>query len=322
MRRLDAVLALLTLLAPGCALAPRPAPPLAHPPPPLPGQVLPYDMRGFYKPDRDLLGVTFGGAPLDPTAVDRLSGQLADFTGKVGHRPGIVKMFLGWGEPFPKEAVAAIWRAGGLPLLEWEPTSGSLAEIAAGASDTYAAQLAEGVRDLNLPVLLSFAHEMNGTWYPWGARKPAEFTGAWRHLHQVFLDHGAVTVLWVWSPNITKSSHWVKLRPYYPGDAHVDWVGVDGYYNKANGHDFDAVFGKTLTEIRRITGKPELLAETAVDEDGRKAAEITDLLARVRADPALIGLVWFDLVKEHDWRVDSSPRALAAFQAGLDGFAS
>jgi mannan endo-1,4-beta-mannosidase len=98
-------------------------------------------------------------------------------------------------------------------------------------------------------------------------------------------------------------------------------VGIDGYYNKSNGHTFDAVFGRTLSEIRKITARPELIAETAVAAGGRKPAEITELLARVRADPDLIGLVWFDLVKEHDWRMDSSPQALAAFRAGLDGFA-
>ncbi|GAB3281039.1 hypothetical protein GCM10027589_08110 [Actinocorallia lasiicapitis] len=308
------------LLVQGCALAPRPAPPPRRPQAGPPAQFMPYDMRGYYRPSTDHLGVTFGGAPRSTADVNAFSVKLAGFAGDVGHHPSIVKMFLGWGEPFPVEAVTAVRKAGALPFLAWEPDKSSLAEIADGAADGYAASVAGQLRDLNAPVLLSFAHEMNGTWYPWGNRKPSEFVRAWRRLHQVFLDQGAVSVLWIWSPNIINATRWLRIRPYYPGDAHVDWIGLNGFYRRQSGRTFRKVFEPTLRELRKFTGKPVLLAETAVDKGPGKPKAITDLLHHVATDPRIIGLVWFNLDKESDWRVESSPQALEAFRRGVAEF--
>ena len=37
----------------------------------------------------------------------------------------------------------------------------------------------------------------------------------------------------------------------------------------------------------------------------------------MRANPRVVGAVWFNADKEADWRIDSSPSSLQAFQAAM-----
>ena len=71
-----------------------------------------------------------------------------------------------------------------VPLVQIEPTGISLSAIAAGKYDVYLSSYAEAVRDYGRAVILSFGHEMNGSWYSWsnGHSSPASFVAAWRHI--------------------------------------------------------------------------------------------------------------------------------------------
>ncbi|HEX3492341.1 MAG TPA: hypothetical protein VHU92_23550, partial [Streptosporangiaceae bacterium] len=69
------------------------------------------------------------------------------------------------------------------------------------------------------------------------------------------------------------------------------------------------------------TGKPLLVAETAVAPRAGQFVKIGDLFAGVRSDK-LLGLVWFDFRQRggpfrQDWRVESSRVAQAAFKLGV-----
>ncbi|GCB45844.1 glycoside hydrolase family 26 protein [Streptomyces sp. NL15-2K] len=269
----------------------------------------PYDIRPLLHPDHKYLGVAVNGSP-------RATAPLTAFTEKAGKRPDLREYYAKWGDPFQPEVNRAVWDNGQLPFLVWEPFSRTVAQIAAGKDDAYIRKFADAVRDYNRPLALSFGHEMNGGWYPWGGRKTkaADFARAWRHIHDLFRDEGAADVIWVWSPNVINPVPDVRLKPYYPGDAYVDWIGVVGYYALSGPTSFRTLFGPTLTEIRRFSRKPFIVAETGVEAGERKPAEITDLFAGVRARDDVLGLVWFNLKKEADWRIDSGPLSLAAFR--------
>ena len=75
---------------------------------------------------------------------------------------------MAWGKPFDTQAVTNAWSYGALYYMAWEPFGVSVQSIAAGRSDGYITRVAQAVRALNLPVAISFGHEMNGNWYPWG----------------------------------------------------------------------------------------------------------------------------------------------------------
>ncbi|MGW0204597.1 glycoside hydrolase family 26 protein [Streptomyces sp. NPDC003233] len=269
----------------------------------------PYDVTPLLHPRNKYFGATFDGVPKDLGPVRRYASQ-------VGRTPTMLEYYLGWGDELQTDQTRAVWDNGQLPYIAWEPHKATLAQIADGSQDAYIKDTAHALRALNVPVAISLAHEMNGNWYPWGHNKAtaAQFVRAWRHVHDVFQDEGVSTVIWVWSPNIVNPVPRVALKPYWPGDGYVDWVGVVGYYARTGAQDFATLFGPTFREIRTFTRRPFLLAETGAQPGPRKSAQITGLLRTVASRTDVVGFIWFDLNKETDWRVDSSSETLAAFR--------
>ncbi|MEO5878074.1 MAG: glycosyl hydrolase, partial [Streptosporangiaceae bacterium] len=219
------------------------------------------------------------------------------------------------------------WKARVIPQIEWEPHGVSLASIGSGAHDAYLAEFARGVRRANVPITMSFAHEMNGYWYSWGrpngnpsATQAAQFVRAWRHVHDVFVQQGATNVIWLWSPNTIGPMPKVRLKPYWPGAAYVDWVGVIGYYRHKKGpENFKAIFDPTITEIRKFTKKQILLSEVAARRGKYRNADIRNLLTTIAQRKYLIGLSWFNINKtgagaEDDWRIENSKSSLKTFK--------
>src|SRR5205807_106268 len=97
----------------------------------------------------------------------------------------------------------AVSRRGSVPEITWEPWDSwagvrqpryTLASIIAGRHDAYIRRSARALRAYGKPVLLRFAQEMNGTWYPWAERangnRPGQFATAWRHVWRIFARQG------------------------------------------------------------------------------------------------------------------------------------
>ena len=159
---------------------------------------------------------------------------VARFAAATGHRPSIVLIYSGWPEPFQVRFAALVHAHHAEPFIQMEPVGASLAAIAAGKYDRYLQTYADQVRAFGHPVILSFAAEMNGSWYTWGyGRIPARlFVAAWRHVVDVFRAQGARNVTWLWTVNtVTEPS--APLRQWWPGAGYVDWVGIDGYFFRA-----------------------------------------------------------------------------------------
>jgi mannan endo-1,4-beta-mannosidase len=270
---------------------------------------VPFDVRPLLKPPRKYLGAALGGAP-------QSLGPVGDFAGKIGKQPNLLEYYTAWGDQFDAQGVRNARAAGALPVMVWEPFKPSIADIADGATDDYTRKFATAVRTLNLPVAISFGHEMNGHWYPWGttATTPVDFVRAWRRIHDIFLDVGATNVIWVWSPNVINPVPQVPLKPFYPGDSYVDWIGVIGYYTGRGASTFPTLFGPTTAAVRKFARKPILILETASEPGPRKRKDVADLFAGVAASHDVIGFIWFDYVKRADWRIDSDPSALAEFK--------
>ena len=153
---------------------------------------VPFDVRPLLAPARKYFGAALDGAPAS-------LGPVKDFARRVGKNPNMLLYYAAWGDQFDARAVRNARTLGALPVMAWEPFKPSIADIADGVSDDYIRRFAMDVQALNLPVAISFAHEMNGFWYPWGTEKtsPADFVHAWRHTHDIFLDVGATNVIWI-----------------------------------------------------------------------------------------------------------------------------
>jgi len=273
-----------------------------------------------------------------PNLIDRYARQ-------VGRRPVIVSRYPNWSTPpFTREALSAIWNRGAVPLVTWEPwtSSGkgfSSRAIARGRYDGYVRRSARAAAAWGKPILLRFAHEMNGSWYPWGTghgNTPGAYVAAWRHLVKLFRGAGADNVEWVWSPNVNEqggspislpfigsgATHPFPFERFFPGDRWVDWVGLDGFNWGKGGkwQSFTEIFGSSYDTLIRLTSRPIIVAEMASNERvGDKAAWISSALndeiprfRRIRA------VVWFDeSFNGIAARVGSSSSSLQAFRSAV-----
>jgi hypothetical protein len=230
---------------------------------------------------------------------------------------------MSWNDPLDSRAVTSAWSYGALYYMIWEPYHTTVAAIADGRSNDYITRVAREVRALNLPVAISFGHEMNGWWYPWGTTRTtgAQFVAAWRLIHRLFAAAGASNVIWVWNPNVISAEPGLELSAWYPGDAYVSWVGVTGYFRRTGPDTFDGVYGPTMREIRTFTGRPFLIAETSVQTGQNAVTAAQNLVSGVRQRPDVLGFVWFDHDKAGvDWRLETRPDVRAAVAAELAGF--
>jgi hypothetical protein len=286
------------------------------PPPPTP----------FPPPGKAFLGVQTNLGPWDFGAVDA-------FTTATHHAPAALQYSVGWAnDQFDAGRLKAIVERGMLPIVAWEPwdyTRGvnqpgyRLSAIYGGHYDAYIRSWATGIAAARVPVVIRFAHEMNGNWYPWceqsNGNQPTDYIRAYRHVHEIFTASGARNVTWMWSPNVTYPGA-RPLTTLYPGDPYVDWIGLSGYYGTGGVtayQSFGSIFAGTLAAVSAFTVKPVVIAETgATDATGQQARWITDMFAQLPSYAGVIGMIWFEATKEIDWRIANHPAAAQAYAAG------
>jgi len=267
-------------------------------------------------PPMRYLGVYQPDAPASYSGVNH-------FAQAIGRQPDLVCYYSAWLKPFQPSFAATAAQHGATLLVQINPLNVSLAAIASGQYDAYLRTFADQVRSYHHPIILSFGHEMNGKWYSWGYTHtpPTTFVAAWRHIVQQFRKRDASNVTWMWTINIMdldpQGGIIPRPTPWWPGRAYVNWVGLDGYYQKST-WTFASMFGPTIKVVRTLTRDPILIAETGVAPAAGKPAKIANLFAGVRAY-GLRGFVWFDAATYQDWRIDK-PAAIAAFSRGAQTY--
>lgn len=276
---------------------------------------------------------------LSPQAISTIPAERAE-AAAVGHGLDVVNLFVDFNTS--ASAFTSRWMSasagGAVPETTWMPCSfvvgcGSsaaddtfpLASIAAGADDGYLRSVASAARAFGQPIVMRFAHEMNGSWYPWGSgvngNTPAVYVAAWRHVVEVFRAAGATNVYWLWTPN--KEGH--GLSSWYPGNSYVSFVGVDGYNGPQYSHAWmppAQVFGSSFAQFPSFTDKPVIIGEVGCVEGsssfpGSKAAWITAFVRYLAAQPEAAGFVWSEF--DGSKMIDTSGSAQAAMNAALAG---
>ncbi len=216
----------------------------------------------------------------------------------------IANYYSAWKEPFKADFARAAAADGMETFVEMEPwhcgSCGpdgypSMTGIAAGAYDGYLTTFGEQIRAYGSLVLVTFAHEMNGKWYPWGQGgadgvTPAQWVAAWDHVVSVVSAAAPGLVIWVWAPNDEIGAG--PVTPYWPGSQYVSLVGIDGYL-RSDSATYQSVFGQTVAKIRALTSKPIWIAETGLNIDATTGARLGAYLADVRAS-GLRGLLYFN----------------------------
>ncbi|HEY4627547.1 MAG TPA: hypothetical protein VIH01_16130 [Blastococcus sp.] len=188
------------------------------------------------------------------------SQTLAGYASSLGHRPAVAGTFM----TFPLTAdqernldgeVEQVRADGGVLLLTLEPRDG-LAVVTDEAARGLAERLA-GYNRSGVPVIVRFAHEMNGAWYPW-SQQPAGYVAAFRRLADA-VHAGAPGSATMWAPHYGGGYPYAgepyeaaaggadaaaldtdgdgrvtgaddPYAPYWPGADAVDWVGLSLYH--------------------------------------------------------------------------------------------
>ena len=263
------------------------------------------------------LGAYTPGAPAKADALD-------DFAEMVGRQPEIVMYYRDFDLPLLyTNEIENLRATGQTPMASWEPGNQRLADIAAGDYDDYLRKQAALAKAWGSTLMIRFGWEMNGGWYSWGSsqNEPWEFVAAWRHIVEVFRAEGANNVEWVWAPNVEAGGK-LPFEPYFPGDAYVDHVALDGYNwgtapSWGRWQSLADVFKVSYDQITALSTKPVMITETSSSEQGGSKADwITTgyLRAIPQLFPRISTVIWFNKVQEDDWRIDSSAASLAAYR--------
>lgn len=111
---------------------------------------------------------------------------------------------------------------------------GTLADGAAGDYDSYYQSLAtQLVAAGDASTIIRLGWEFNGTWYPWSisdtnsADSPANFVAYWQRIVTLMRAVPGSNFKFVWTVNPGPEP--VQATEAYPGNAYVDYVGVDVY---------------------------------------------------------------------------------------------
>jgi hypothetical protein len=219
---------------------------------------------------------------------------------------------------------------GSTPFVSWEPKDNDapntnpfpLGDIARGKFDPYIDTWAVGAREYGRPFLLSFAHEMNGDWYPWSVgvhgNTAEDYVAAFRHVRGRFALAGVTNVQWVWTVNSDLASKFAEPLSAYPGPEFVDWIGIDVYnFGGQKWGSLASLLNGVYSRVLKLPGgKPVVLAEWASAEAGGDKAEwILDAAKTIPVTfPRIRAVIWFDQNNSPgtQWAMDTSSRALAA----------
>ncbi|MHB1864548.1 MAG: glycoside hydrolase family 26 protein [Candidatus Saccharimonadales bacterium] len=243
--------------------------------------------------------------------------QLPTFNRLIGKSLAILQIYTGFNKPLPISVLNGIEYNHSIPLISWGCTS--VNSISSGQYDSYITGYAQSLKNFSKPVFLRWYWEMNqmnktGS-QPAGGdcggynNGPA-FVTAWQHIYNIFQKVGATNVAFVWCPGYSGGN----FNTYYPGDAYVDWIGVDRY-ERDNNHqpflNFGQMFGSYVQEWASHN-KPIIIAESA-EMGPNQAQYLDDVRTQMPNYPQVKAFVYFDATgPAGDWQLSGS--GIAAFQ--------
>lgn len=268
----------------------------------------------------------------------------------IGAHVQIASAFVDWS--YVPGGVNEVWMADGGArnlLLSWEPNGIRFTDVSSGKEDSYLQKVAASVLAYPYTLHVRPWPEMNANWSTWqptadggkiNGGTPAQFVAAWQYLVTFFRRRGVNNLKFVFNPD---SSNWPDNTPVssiWPGSEYVDLLGIDGYNwgNDSVGDSwraFDTIFSNMYTTLTALDSvHPVWITETGskepqkeddwlypkesapVDPDNNKGTWINQMMSS-RLFPRVEGIVWFNMQKERDWRLESSNASLNAIRSYL-----
>jgi hypothetical protein len=286
------------------------------------------------------------GLSEDP-AVSRDMSFVDAVIAETGATPALWSLWSTWGSrggqgsctpsggtcAFPSQAAAGLEARGITPMIWWKPTDPAnrakgryerYIRIIKGRHDPYIRQWALDAKAHGGPIVLRFAHEANGHWYPWGLAQldntPWRFKQAWRHVWRIFRDLGASNVRFLWNPIEEGCAGCIpdfRYESFYPGNKYVDYVGINAFnWGWRRWQPLTEILKPSVKRMRQLTGtrslprgKPIIVGELSSNHvNGNKASWLrTGYRKTFERWPKVKALVYLDVDMRHagqpDWRL-------------------
>lgn len=255
-----------------------------------------------------------------------------------GKRAHIIHMFYNLSSEFPWRQTRKVLKRGYAVMLTLEPRLHGDSKKRSRLRDIYQRQLDKNLNHSikmlqaiyddypKAQIMIRFAHEMNGTWYRWGCKNKhnqntaQDFILAFQYVVTYFRQQGLKKVRWVWSPNV---SYRDDFSIYYPGDRYVDVISMSGFNfgpNTSYRPDlkwqmFSEIYDTTYHILKKYPKPLMITGISCAESGGNKAKWLEDMQYQLKHRYQRISaLIWFDINKEADWRIDSSKETLKASQ--------
>ncbi len=270
------------------------------------------------------------------------------FQAKVGQTLRATRDFLFWDSPFPTAYEAGLRAQGTTIVLSvatrtrsgtGQPWASIAAAAPGSALYTQMQSWADRVRDFGAPMWVTMQHEPEEAGNNALGTQSA-YIAAWRNWVSVFRAEGATNVHFMFITTAygytVKPANRKYVPAFYPGDDVVDGIAVDAYnwftcpnHPTVPWNSLQFLIRGQLAFAAAHPAEQLWITEFASVNDpatpSRRAQWIADAQALFKTAPysAYRGVMYFDLNKACDWRVETSPSALAAFAAmGADPYYS
>ncbi len=262
--------------------------------------------------------------------------DITDFEKKLDTTVDLVATEVHWGNnnQFPDFLSDAVADKGKTLVLFWNPMDyrGSISEqsdfsydkILDGKWDDYITSFARSAAAYKGKVIIAPFEEVNGYWTPWSGTgifgSHDDYIKTYRYL-RTFFKSDNVSFAWVVNHISLPETESNSISAYYPGSAYVDIIGINGFNFGDPWLSFDEIFSAAVKEVSKYK-KPIYVFSTGTGENDadsdKKPKWITGFLnSRLLKSGAISGWIWFNELKERDWRAWSSDKSLEAFKENL-----
>ncbi len=202
--------------------------------------------------------------------------------------------------------------------------------IANGSFDTFFDNFAASASAYGKPVVVRYAWEMNGTWFPWSpyslngngktyydmGNTPENYVSAWRHVYSK-IKSKAPNVLFYWCFNEVKGVNDYLAR-FYPGNNYVDFVGFDSYNTYplgGNNLTLSEEYKGSIEATRQIVSgsttklstKPIVVGETGLVVNNADRANKLNYNTIYNNYADLASIIYFDLDVDHLFGIAAEP---------------
>jgi hypothetical protein len=273
-------------------------------------------------------------------------GAVTTFQGKVGRPVAATRDFLAWDSPFPTAYENSLQAQGTTVMLSVSSFRLSKAPVlwadiaAAQPGDQLYSDMvswADRMRDFGSTMYFTFQHEPEAAGNK-NQGTQTDYIAAWQNFVSIIRAEGATNVRFIFistgfanklGPNDRR-----QTAKWYPGDDYVDAIGVDAY----NWFTCRATVKSPWNSLAQLIegdrqfgllhpDKPLWVTEYASVEDpnqiGRRAQWLSDAetLFQQPGYEQYVGVLYFDLKKQCDWRIENDTPSLTAFTTmGADPF--